>query len=146
MNTRSAAARDADEFFDFARYGLMLAEQIGDDVTRDNLLKLIRLVGGLTGCQAVNGRAGLMRELIYISLLAGFASGLAAALDRPEGQAPRARIMSCHVNKTRRGSRVRGDPASIDRAAGQRIRQVALLGREAERFALCRSRLRRIDR
>ena len=82
MNTRSAAARDADEFFDFARYGLMLAEQIGDDVTRDNLLKLIRLVGGLTGCQAVNGRAGLMRELIYISLLAGFASGLAAALDR----------------------------------------------------------------
>ena len=34
MNTRSAAARDADEFFDFARYGLMLAEQIGDDVTR----------------------------------------------------------------------------------------------------------------
>jgi len=76
MNTRSAAARDADEFFDFARYGLMLAEQIGDDVTRDNLLKLIRLVGGLTGCQAVNGRAGLMRELIYISLLAGFASGL----------------------------------------------------------------------
>ena len=48
MNTRSAAARDADEFFDFARYGLMLAEQIGDDVTRDNLLKLIRLVGGLT--------------------------------------------------------------------------------------------------
>lgn len=61
---------------------LMLAEQIGDDVTRDNLLKLIRLVGGLTGCQAVNGRAGLMRELIYISLLAGFASGLAAALDR----------------------------------------------------------------
>jgi hypothetical protein len=79
MNTRSAAARDADEFFDFARYG---AEQIGDDVTRDNLLKLIRLVGGLTGCQAVNGRAGLMRELIYISLLAGFASGLAAALDR----------------------------------------------------------------
>jgi hypothetical protein len=43
---------------------------------------LIRLVGGLTGCQAVNGRAGLMRELIYISLLAGFASGLAAALDR----------------------------------------------------------------
>jgi hypothetical protein len=82
MNTRSAAARDADEFFDFARYGSMLAEQIGDDVTRDNLLKLIRLVGGLTGCQAVNGRAGLMRELIYISLLAGFASGLAAALDR----------------------------------------------------------------
>ena len=81
MNTRSAAARDADEFFDFARYGLMLAEQIGDDVTRDNLLKLIRLVGGLTGCQAVNGRAGLMRELIYISLLAGFASAL-AALDR----------------------------------------------------------------
>ena len=80
MNTRSAAARDADEFFDFARYGLML--KIGDDVTRDNLLKLIRLVGGLTGCQAVNGRAGLMRELIYISLLAGFASGLAAALDR----------------------------------------------------------------
>ena len=76
MNTRSAAARDADEFFDFARYGLMLAEQIGDDVTRDNLLKLIRLVGGLTGCQAVNGRAGLMRELIYISLWAGFASGL----------------------------------------------------------------------
>jgi hypothetical protein len=51
MNTRSAAARDADEFFDFARYGLMLAEQIGDDVTRDNLLKLIRLVGGLTGCR-----------------------------------------------------------------------------------------------
>ena len=57
MNTRSAAARDADEF-------------------------LIRLVGGLTGCQAVNGRAGLIRELIYISLLAGFVSGLAAALDR----------------------------------------------------------------
>ena len=65
MNTRSAAGRDADEFFDLAHYGLMLAEQIGDDVTRDNLLKLIRLVGGLTGCQAVNGRAGLMRELIY---------------------------------------------------------------------------------
>jgi hypothetical protein len=57
MNTRSAAARDADEFFDFARYGLMLAEQIGDDVTRDNLLKLIRLVASrdakqLTGEQA----------------------------------------------------------------------------------------------
>jgi hypothetical protein len=31
MNTRSAAARDAEEFFDFARYGLMLAEQIGDE-------------------------------------------------------------------------------------------------------------------
>ena len=42
MNTRSAVARDADEFFDFARYGLLLAEQIGDDVARDNLLKLIR--------------------------------------------------------------------------------------------------------
>jgi hypothetical protein len=111
MNTRSAAARDADEFFDFARYGSMLAEQIGDDVTRDNLLKLIRLVGGLTGCQAVNGRAGLMRELIYISLLAGFASGLAAALDRGlprQRTARRAAQQSNGVPQTRTGPRSRG--------------------------------------
>ena len=78
----SSRFRPRDNRLTFARYGFIFAEQIGDDVTRDNLLKLIRLVGGLTGCQAVNGRAGLMRELIYISLLAGCASGLAAALDR----------------------------------------------------------------
>jgi hypothetical protein len=67
MNTRSAAARDADEFFDFARYGLMLAEQIGDDVARDNLLKLIRawlaasrdakqLTGDQAQCESCGGQ------------------------------------------------------------------------------------------
>jgi hypothetical protein len=33
---------EAEEFFDLARYGLMLAEQMADDATRGSLLKLVR--------------------------------------------------------------------------------------------------------
>ena len=33
---------EAEEFFDLARYGLMLAEQMADDATRESLLKLVR--------------------------------------------------------------------------------------------------------
>ena len=33
---------NAEEFFDLARYGLMLAEQTADDAARESLLKLLR--------------------------------------------------------------------------------------------------------
>ena len=68
---------EAEEFFDLARYGLMLAEQMADDATRESLLKLVRAwVAAERQATQLAGRDECL------SLLAGFCSGLAAALNR----------------------------------------------------------------